>query len=88
MNIRGINKHMKRRAIFNWVRSKNFDVMLLQETFSAESDENLRTSVWGGQVFRSHGTKHSCGVSIFIRKGFDLEPIQCVRDPSRRYNNT
>jgi exonuclease III len=85
LNIRGINKHTKRIATFNWVKSKNFDVMMLQETFSSKSDENLWKSEWGGQVFWSHGTKHSCGVSILIRKGFDLEPIECISDENGRY---
>jgi len=85
LNIRGINKHTKRIAVFNWARSKQFDVMLLQETFSSESDENLWKSEWGGQAFWSHGTKHSCGVAILVKKGFDLEPLECTRDPDGRY---
>ena len=41
LNIRGINKHSKRIATFNWVKNKNFDVTFLQETYSAKTDENL-----------------------------------------------
>jgi exonuclease III len=85
LNIRGINKHTKRIAVFNWARSKQFDVMLLQETFSSESDVNLWKSEWGGQAFWAHGTKHSCGVAILIKNGFDLEPVECTRDPNGRY---
>ena len=85
LNIRGINKHSKRISTFNWIKSKNFDVMFLQETFSSKADENLWQSEWGGPIFWSHGSKHSCGVSILVRKGFDLDPVQVVSDVSGRY---
>ena len=42
-------------------------------------------SEWGGPTFWSHGSKHSCGVSILVRKGFDLDPVQVVADVSGRY---
>ena len=48
LNIRGINKHSKRIATFNWVKNKNFDVMFLQETFSSNPDENLWQTEWWG----------------------------------------
>ena len=85
LNIRGINKHSKRISTFNWIKSKNFDVIFLQETFSSKADENLWQSEWGGPIFWSHGSKHSCGVSILVRKGFDLDPVQVVSDVSGRY---
>jgi len=38
----------------------------LQETYSEPSDENVWKKEWGGEVFFSHGTKHSKGVCILI----------------------
>ena len=59
--------------------------MFLQESFSSKADINLWQSEWGGPVVWSHGSKHTCGVSILDRKGFDLDPVQVVADESGRY---
>ncbi len=72
-------------AVFNWVKNKQFDVMLLQETYSAQTDENLWQSEWGGPAFWSHGSKHSSGVSVLVRKGFDLNPTEIIIDPNGKY---
>ena len=85
LNIRGINNHSKRISVFNWIKSKQFDIMLLQETFSSKSEENLWQTEWGGPVFWSHGTKHSCGVCVLVRKGFDFKVEELVIDPHGRY---
>ena len=85
LNIRGINKHSKRISIFNWIRKKNFDIMFLQETYSTGKDENLWQSEWGGKTFWSHGSKHSRGVSVLIRRGFDLDVIDIIVDANGRY---
>ena len=85
LNIRGINKHSKRISTLNWITSENFDVIFLQESFSSKADENLWQSEWGDPIVLSHGSKHTCGVSILDRKGFDLDPVQVVADESGRY---
>ena len=82
LNIRGINK--QRMSVFEWVKKKHYDVMLLQETYSAESDENLWQSEWGGPTFWAHGTKHSCGVGVLVQRGFDFEPVESLLDPKGR----
>ena len=51
LHIRGINKHSKRIATFNWVKNKNFDVMFLQESFNWKGDENMWQTEWGGPIF-------------------------------------
>ena len=85
LNIRGINKHTKRMATFNWIKSKQFDVMFLQETYSSKADENLWRSEWGGPAFWCRGSKHSCGVSVLIRRGFDMDPVEIIADPKGRF---
>ena len=85
LNIRGINKHSKRIAVFNWVKSKQFDIMFLQETYSAEADERAWQTDWGGNVYWSHGSKHSRGVCILVKAGFDLEVKNMITDVNGRY---
>ena len=84
-NVRGINKQSKRIALFNWIKEKRFDVMLLQETFSSAEDENLWRSEWEGPIYYSHGSKHSCGVAVLVNKGFDFEPELILCDSEGRY---
>ena len=85
LNVRGINRHSKRIAIFNWVKQQNFDLMFLQETYSSTEDENLWQSEWGGKTFWSHGSKHSRGVGILVKKGFDIEALSICLDVDGRY---
>ena len=40
--------------------------IFLQETYSESNDENVWRKEWGGELFFSHGTKHSKGVCILI----------------------
>ena len=39
----------------------------------------------GGPVFWAHGSKHSSGVCILVRKGFDLDPVNVITDSNGRY---
>ena len=84
-NVRGINNHTKRIAIFNWIIDKSFDIMLLQETFSSDESVNTWQSEWEGASYFAHGSKHSRGVAILIRKGFDFQPIEVMSDCNGRY---
>ena len=59
--------------------------MFLQESFSSKGDENLWQSEWDGPIFWAHGSKHSCGVCILVRKGFDLDPVEIIADENGRY---
>ena len=67
-NCRGLRDEKKRRAVFNWLYSKHSGIVLLQETHSKETDEQLWASEWGGQIFFSHGTNQSRGVAVLLPK--------------------
>ena len=41
-------------------------IYFLQETYSEPNDEKFWKKEWGGELFFSHGTKHSKGVRILI----------------------
>ena len=40
LNVRGLQNRNKRNRIFQYFKTKNFDVILLQETYSIPEDEN------------------------------------------------
>ena len=53
-NVRGLRDQTKRSKVFNYVRSKSFDIIALQETHSTIGDKQLWTSQWGGKIYYSH----------------------------------
>ena len=66
LNVRGLRDQTKRGSIFTFLKDQNATIYFLQETFSEPSDENIWKKEWGGELFFSHGTKHSKGVCILI----------------------
>lgn len=85
LNVRGIRTFEKRKSIFNWLIKQNSDICFLQETYSTEETENLWKSQWPGEIYFAHGSIHSRGVAILIRKGFDFELKSLRSDEEGRY---
>ena len=73
LNVRGIRDQTKRRSIFSFLKDQNANIYFLQETYSEPSDEIIWKKEWGGELFFSHGTKHSKGVCILINPTMQLQ---------------
>ena len=85
LNVRGLRNHVKRRALFLYLKNQKADFYCLQETFSLKEDEVPWASEWGGKILFSHGTKHSKGTGILQRPN-SLFPIECLStDPNGRF---
>ena len=85
LNVRGLRNHVKRRALFLYLRNQKADFYCLQETFSSKKDEVPWASEWGGKIFFSHGTKHSKGTGILQRPN-SLLSFECLStDPNGRF---
>ena len=84
LNVRGLRKAEKRRAIFCYLKKQKASIFCLQETFSKTEDETIWRAEWGGQILFSHGSEHSRGVCILVKpNGFPLETIE--NDEEGRY---
>ena len=59
LNVRGLNREVKRKSVFQYVRKRNIDICFLQETYGSEANESLWANQWGGQMVSAHGTNHS-----------------------------
>jgi exonuclease III len=70
--------------MFEWLRSKKSDLILMQETHSIASDENVWREEWGGDVYFSHGDRDSKGVMTLVNKQSNLKVLECKRDDSGR----
>ena len=85
LNVRGLNKELKRRSVFQFIRKKNIDICYLQETYSTHVNEQIWKNQWGGEIYFSHGTNHAKGCMILIKPGFDISVKKSMLDESGRY---
>ncbi len=85
LNVRGLNDVNKRTSVFQYVNKEKGDIIFLQETYSSEKDMSRWIHEWGGSGYFSHGTKHSCGVAILIRRNLNIDITDSCLDPSGRY---
>ena len=80
LNVRGLNKSIKRRSIFRWLQKQKAHFYFLQQTYSDEKLKDVWEVEWGGKIFCSHGTKHSKGVMILLNPKYDIEVEKLERD--------
>lgn len=85
LNIRGLNKSLKRRTVFRWLHHQNCSFVFLQETYGSKECENVWKAEWGGEVFFSHGTNHSKGTMILINPKLKCKVEKKICDKSGRY---
>ena len=85
LNVRGIRSFEKRKSIFNWLYKQNSDICFLQETYSTGEIENQWKKQWSGDIYFAHGSNHSLGVAILIRKSFDFKLKSIRSDEDGRY---
>ena len=74
LNVNGIRNNQKRQILSNHFSREKYDIICLQETHSASTDESLWRKEWGGDIFSSHGERDSRGVAILAsyRSGIKL----------------
>ena len=73
LNVRGLNKSIKRRTIFRWLHKQNHHITFLQESYSSKESAVIWENEWGGKAFFSHGTNHSKGVIILINPSMNFK---------------
>lgn len=68
INVRGLRDNTKTKALFLFCTSSNTDIVFLQEIHSDIEDEKLWKSQWGDAIYFSHGSNHSAGVAILLKR--------------------
>ena len=85
LNVRGLNDHAKRHAIYTWINRNKFDIVFLQETYTCKEIEDVIKNEWEGNVNFAHGSKHSRGVMILMKPGYDCKIQRVQADCNGRY---
>ena len=83
LNVRGLGNQTKRRAIFNYYRTRS-DILCLQETHGTEKDYKIWRNEWGGRLFLAKGSSNSKGVTILVNARCSLEIESLYNDNEGR----
>ena len=72
LNARGLRDKSKRNQIFSFFKSKELDLVFVQETHGTPEIENVWCSEWGGNIFYSHHNSASRGVMILCSNSISV----------------
>ncbi len=82
-NINGCRDTTKRLAMFNYLKLKKADIILLQETHSDLKNQIQWNCDWKGNIIMSHGTNLSAGVAILFSACVCNQPVMFEIIPGR-----
>lgn len=90
LNVNGLRSSQgrsipKRRKLFTWLKRKEADIYMLQETHSLEEDSNRWLNEWGGEGFFAHGEARCRGVAVLLKPGSGIQIKLIKADPNGRY---
>ena len=85
LNVRGLNKSIKRRTVFRWLHKQNHHIIFLQESYCSKDLEPIWENEWGGKAFFSHGTNHSKGVITLINPSVNCKVVKVISDIQGRF---
>ena len=85
VNCQGLGNIEKRKDVFHFLKSKNYNIYCLQDThFTSEIESSIR-SMWGFDCFFSSFSSNSRGVSILFNNNFEYEVLKEKRDLNGNY---
>ena len=85
INVNGLQDNKKRRAIFNWLQRKSYDIILLQETHCDCNKYNIWSREWSGRSYWTKCSSNERGVAILFngKKVFDIRNVNEDNDHGR-----
>ena len=85
LNVRGMGDKQKRSEIFNWLRSKNFSLYLLQEVHCSNDKISIWSSEWGYKSLFSCCSSAKGGVAILFNNNFSFKILRLYSDTNGRF---
>jgi exonuclease III len=84
-NVRGLNEKKKRTDVFSWLKKRNLDICLIQETHSTKAMESFWEAEWGYECYLNSYDGKSRGIGILFKNSFSFVINKVVADPSGRF---
>lgn len=84
LNVRGLREHKKRSNLFFWLRKKQFDITLIQETYWTEELTTKLQKEWEGKILLNSGTQHSKGTAILFKGNLNCEILNVHKSDDSR----
>ena len=85
LNVNGIRDYHKRKDVFNYLRGKNAQIIMLQETHLKTEEENIVRAMWGYDCILNGDSTNSNGVGIFFNTNFQYKIHKVTRDLEGKY---
>ena len=79
-NMNGASRYEKQKDVFEFLRKRNFDIILLQETHMKSNSENYIRSLWGYNAFVCGTSSASKGVAILFKNTFEYKIHNILKD--------
>ena len=86
-NVKGLKHLCKRKKIMSMCKSKQHDIVFLQETHLSLSESEKLLRDWVGQVYCSAGPGQRRGVIMLINKKLQVKCIKVSKDTEGRIFN-
>ena len=84
-NCQGLQSKEKRRDVILYLKSKNYNIVCLQDTHWTKKDKESVKDIWGGECFL-HGMKsNSRGIAILLGTNFEYKVINHTEDREGNY---
>ena len=80
MNCQGLRNSGKRNDVLNYLKTKNVDILCLQDTHLKASDQSIIEQNWDGEVLLHGVSTNSRGVAILIRNTLQYELLTSETD--------
>ena len=68
LNCNGLGNREKRDAVFEWLKNKREDIIVLQETHSTSATEGDWLRAWDGTIYFNHGSSNARGTVILVKR--------------------
>ena len=79
-NMNGASRYEKQKDVFDFLRKKNLDIIMLQETHMKSTAENYVRSLWGYNCFVCGVSSASKGVAILFKNTFVYKIHNIIKD--------
>lgn len=85
MNCWGLRSEKKRNLLYEWLKQKKYDIILLQETHITENMVHQMERNWNGKLYQSVSTSsHHSGVCTLINPTLEIKIIETIIDEEGR----